>query len=214
MIPAGKYTARGVEGQLTTSQEKGTPCVQVLVRITQGEHEGETLRWDGWLTDATEQRTLESLRYLGWSTDMLDDLRGIDANEVQIVVEHESYEKDGQTKTFPRCEGARAAVRSEGARRAEGRLRAGEARQRQRTEHGRRRRGLRRRVWGCGRLGYPVLIMTTLTDEEAQRLRTIEAAARAYVAVRRQWDAGRVAARSEYDRLEALERALGGEVRS
>lgn len=101
MIPEGKYRARGVEGQLTESKNKGTPCVQVVVEIVDdGEHLGERMRWDGWLTDGTAQRTLESLRHLGWETDDLADLRGIDANEVQIVVEHEWNEE--KQKSYPR----------------------------------------------------------------------------------------------------------------
>ena len=101
MIPEGKYKARGIEGQLATSANKGTPVVQVIVEITEdGEQRGERMRWDGWLTDATTQRTMESLRYLGWETDDLDDLRGIDANEVQIVVEHEWNEE--KQRNYPR----------------------------------------------------------------------------------------------------------------
>jgi hypothetical protein len=89
MIPEGKYFAKGIAAQLTSSSEKGTPGVQVIVEIIEGEHAGERLRWDGWLTEKTEQRTLESLRTLGWSTDMLDDLQGIGATECSIIVEHE-----------------------------------------------------------------------------------------------------------------------------
>lgn len=101
MIPEGKYKAKGVEGQLTESKNKGTPGVQVILTITEdGEHAGDHLRWDGWLTDATAQRTLESLRYLGWETDDLGDLAGITTNEVQIVVEHEWNEE--KQKSYPR----------------------------------------------------------------------------------------------------------------
>lgn len=102
MIAEGKYNAKGIEGALTTSKEKGTPAVQVILEIAEGEHAGERMRWDGWLTDATSQRTLESLRYLGWHGDMLTDLTGITENVVQIVVEHESREVNGEHKTFPR----------------------------------------------------------------------------------------------------------------
>lgn len=101
MIPEGKYRAKGREGQLSQSANKGTPCVQVVLEITEeGEHTGERMRWDGWLTDNTAQRTLESLRHLGWETDDLGDLSGITTNEVQIVVEHEWNEE--KQKSYPR----------------------------------------------------------------------------------------------------------------
>ena len=102
MITEGKHTARGVEGALTQSKEKGTPGVQVILEVAEGEHAGTRIRWDGWLTDETSQRTLESLRHLGWTGDMLTDLSGIDANIVQIVVEHEQKDINGEIKTFPR----------------------------------------------------------------------------------------------------------------
>lgn len=44
--------------------------------------------------------------------------------------------------------------------------------------------------------------------DEIRRLRAIEAAARAYVAARQQWDKGTLAAATEYERLAELELAL------
>lgn len=95
MIPEGKYRGRGIETEaaLTSSKEKGTPAVSVVVEIIDGEHAGQRLRWDGWLTDGAAQRTLESLRHMGWRGDMLDDLAGVGDNEVQVVIEHESNQE-------------------------------------------------------------------------------------------------------------------------
>lgn len=49
-------------------------------------------------TDAAVDRSVESLRYLGWTGDdiakITDGVGGLDANEVSIVVEHESYTDD------------------------------------------------------------------------------------------------------------------------
>ena len=101
MIQAGKYKARGVAGQLAVAKT-GTEMVQVIVRISEGEYVGEELRWDGFLTEKTDQRTLESLRHLGWKGDMLNELDGITENEVQIVVEHEVNEETG--KSYPRVQ--------------------------------------------------------------------------------------------------------------
>ena len=96
MIEAGRYKAKGVLGALGETS-KGAPQVAVLVEITEGEHAGTQLTWHGYFTQLTEEKTLEQLRVLGWSTDDLDDLKGIDANEVSIVVEHETDDK-GETR--------------------------------------------------------------------------------------------------------------------
>lgn len=119
MIAEGKYKGRGVLGengkplaQLSKSKDKGTPGVQVIVEITEGEHAGLRLRWDGWLTDGgptggAAQRTLESLRHLGWQGELLTDLTGIDQNLVEIVVEHETRDVDDngeiKSKKFARA---------------------------------------------------------------------------------------------------------------
>lgn len=105
MIPEGKYKARGVEGALAETSQ-GNPQVAVLVRITEGEHAGEEFTWYGHFTEKTEVRTLESLRHLGWETDDLTDLRGIDANEVQIVIGHE---EDQEGRMRPRVKWINAA---------------------------------------------------------------------------------------------------------
>jgi hypothetical protein len=89
MIEAGRYKARGVEAALGVTGT-GKEQVAVLVEVTDGPAKGEQLTWYGFFTDATVERTFESLRYLGWSGDDLTDLRGIDANEVTIIVEHET----------------------------------------------------------------------------------------------------------------------------
>jgi hypothetical protein len=95
MIEAGRYPARGVEGGLGVTS-KGAPQVAVLVRITEGPNVGAELTWYGHFTEKTEEKTLDQLRVLGWSTDDLNDLSGIDANDVSIVVEHETNDR-GET---------------------------------------------------------------------------------------------------------------------
>jgi len=103
ILPKGKYQARGVEGAAVVAKS-GTEGISVIVEIVEGEHARRRLRWDGWLTEKTSQRTIESLRHMGWQGDMLDDLRGIDANIVEIVVDHEEREIEGELKVFPKVE--------------------------------------------------------------------------------------------------------------
>jgi hypothetical protein len=98
MIPQGRYKARCVEAALSKTST-GREQVAALLEVTQGEHAGEQLTWYGHFTDKTTERTFESLRHLGWEGDDLTDLRGIDANEVSVVIEHEEGQ-DG--RTYPR----------------------------------------------------------------------------------------------------------------
>lgn len=114
MIPAGKHNARGLMGTDDATRpglveaKTGNPGVSVIVVVEGGDHDGTRLRWDGWLTDTqmgdstVAQRTIESLRYMGWQGELLTDLTGIDANLVQIVVEHETRDINGEMKTFPK----------------------------------------------------------------------------------------------------------------
>ncbi len=98
----GQYKARATEVMLGKSKEKGTPFVGVLFKIVEGPHEGETLKWDGWLTDKTAERTIEALQICGWKGDDLSELskgmNGVDGNEVTLVVEMETF--DG--REYPR----------------------------------------------------------------------------------------------------------------
>lgn len=112
MIAEGKYKVRAIEGALTQAKT-GTEMVQVIVELLDGDNVGQTMRWDGFLTEKTAQRTLESLRHMGWRGDMLDDLTGITENEVFAVVEHETNDEG---KTYARVKwinGRGAGIRDE-----------------------------------------------------------------------------------------------------
>lgn len=92
----GTFKARAKEwalGLSSTSKEQ----VAVLFEITQGEHAGKSLTWFGYFTEQTTDRTLDSLRHCGWDGDNFVELKGLDANEVEIVVDEEEYE--GKTRT-------------------------------------------------------------------------------------------------------------------
>jgi hypothetical protein len=91
-LPKGRYAAKALSGELGNSSNKGTPQVVVDFKITEYDFAGERIPWIGYFTPATEERTLESLRIMGWKGDDLDNLEGITDNEVELVVDHESYE--------------------------------------------------------------------------------------------------------------------------
>lgn len=111
---AGNYKAKAYEVMLGTSKKKGTPFVGVKFRVTDGEFAGETLKWEGYLSDkagasgkTTAERTIESLQYCGWRGDDLSEftkgLHGLDTSEVELVVEMEEGLED-PSKKFPKVQ--------------------------------------------------------------------------------------------------------------
>jgi len=113
-ITAGTYKARATAVLLTKSSKKGTPLVQVNFQIhDEGPNHGELIRWDGYFTEKTAERTIESLGYCGWKGDDVSVftkegvLDGCDLNEVSIFIEMEPYEGDDEKykgKEFPRVQ--------------------------------------------------------------------------------------------------------------
>ncbi len=108
-IGAGTYKAK-VDGEcvLGTSKNKGTPFLEFYLRVIGGEHNGSRARWTGYFTENTNERSVQSLQTCGWQGDDLGEfadgsLHGLDANEVEIVVELEKYTSaEGEEKTMPR----------------------------------------------------------------------------------------------------------------
>jgi hypothetical protein len=78
--------------QFGESAQKATPQVVVNCEILDGEEVGRRIAWIGYFTEATTQRTVESLRYFGFKGDDLATLVTQKLEQrVQIVVEHEDY---------------------------------------------------------------------------------------------------------------------------
>ncbi len=113
-ITAGMYKAR-VDGEcvLGESAKKGTPFIEFNLRLSEGDNKGGYVRYTGYFSENTNERTIQSLQICGWAGDDIGEfadgkLHGLDANEVSIVVELEEYEviKDGvatgEKRTSPR----------------------------------------------------------------------------------------------------------------
>lgn len=90
MIPAGNYRAQALDGHLGYTS-KGNEQVVVKFVVTEGAQKDQTVTWFGFFSDACFDRTVQSLRHCGWKGDDLSDLTGIDANDVDLVVEHNEY---------------------------------------------------------------------------------------------------------------------------
>lgn len=95
MISEGKVKARAVEADLGTTNN-GKEQIAVCFRILEGPDDGQHITWYGYFSDAAQQRTLESMRHCGWEGDDIaainpQNMCGLDANEVQLVIEHDTY---------------------------------------------------------------------------------------------------------------------------
>jgi hypothetical protein len=91
MLAPGRYLSRAIDSQLGYA-ETGTEQVAVTFEITEeGDFQGQTITWFGYLTPAASENTIKSLLVCGWSGADVSDLSGMDRNEVEIVVEHEVY---------------------------------------------------------------------------------------------------------------------------
>jgi hypothetical protein len=91
MIGEGTWKVRGVAAALGMTGT-GKEQVAVELEIIEGEPKGQRITWHGYFSDATFDRTIESLRLLGWQGDDLSDLSGIGGLEALVVIEHEEYE--------------------------------------------------------------------------------------------------------------------------
>lgn len=98
MLDKGYYRARALGGEFGYSSKKGTEQVAVEFEILDESHQGERITWIGFFTDKTTERTMESLRICGWKTDDVTDLQGITDNEVQLVIDHETFEGKERAK--------------------------------------------------------------------------------------------------------------------
>lgn len=100
MIATGNYRARGIAGRFSKSPEKGTPCVEVDLRLEEGPDKGAHITWVGWLTDGTIARTAEALGLMGAD---IDDLSTVGRQEVVAAIEHETFtRKNGEQGQRPR----------------------------------------------------------------------------------------------------------------
>lgn len=93
----GTFKARAKEWGLGMSTS-GKEQIAILFELTAGEQAGHTYTWFGYFTEGAVDRTLDSLRYCGWQGDNIAELDGLDANEVDIVLDEEEYEGKMRTK--------------------------------------------------------------------------------------------------------------------
>lgn len=95
-----RYLRSKAQEWVLGESENGKPHIAVSFKVKDTDGEEKFVSWRGFFTEATTERTIESLRYMGFEGDDLANLVGLDKNEVDLVVEDEEYEG----KTFPRVQ--------------------------------------------------------------------------------------------------------------
>ncbi len=97
MIPEGKYQARAEHWKLGESAN-GNESVAVDFKFV--DPALGTILWFGYFSDKSYERTVESLRHCGWKGNDVLELdtpqADLNTNEVELVIQHETYE--GKTR--------------------------------------------------------------------------------------------------------------------
>lgn len=95
-IPDAKYVAQPLNPVvLAESKEKKTPYVVVNFLIAES---GTTVTWRGFLTEKTQERTIEALRACGWTGTDIASVTFPPNAQVQIETETEEYEGKQHSK--------------------------------------------------------------------------------------------------------------------
>jgi hypothetical protein len=89
MITEGKHPARALGYEFGITPNTGTRYIRISFEVTSGEHAGQSVTWNGWLTEKTLERTLDSLECTGWDGASISNPVGIGSADCVIDVEHE-----------------------------------------------------------------------------------------------------------------------------
>lgn len=101
-IAAGRYRGFLENPELAESAKKGTPCVKATARVADpsaGDSNNSRIEWEGWLTEQTAERTIQSMIYAGCTfpplpgsdEPNLNDFTGCGSKEVELQIEIEEY---------------------------------------------------------------------------------------------------------------------------
>lgn len=107
LIPEGYFEARAVRVKTDSGEEvwaqwgrasTGTQQVLITFEITdEGDWKGVRLPWFGYFTDASWERTVESLTHCGFQGDDLSALNSQQLDQpVSVKIEHEQSQSDGR----------------------------------------------------------------------------------------------------------------------
>lgn len=103
IVAQGKhYTGRGISIDFGQTTEKKTDFARVAVKIIGGEFDGRVVSRDFYFTGGATEHSVKALKALGctFPNNDITDVSGFGTRDVNFTVEHETYEKDGETKTI------------------------------------------------------------------------------------------------------------------
>lgn len=117
-IPSGTYKGRAVAdsaqyGHTKNGHEQIVIDLMVTVPMAGDVEEEKRLSTFLVFSDAAAPYAVERLRACGWQGDDLTDLRGIDANEVDVTVKYEMYNGEEKLKVDILTGGGRVVVKDQ-----------------------------------------------------------------------------------------------------
>jgi hypothetical protein len=97
-LVTGTWRCRAIAGsQQFGMSGNGNEQIAIGIEFTDGPNKSRRAVWYGSFTEATEDRTIESLRYLGWSNDDFTNMEGLGSLEAEAVLEEE-VGQDGKAR--------------------------------------------------------------------------------------------------------------------
>ncbi len=89
-IEIGEHEAKPLNYQFGQSGKKNTEMVSITFQFLSGPNEGKRISYNGYFTEKTAKRTMDSLEYCGWDgVDLTPPLEGFGSKNVMLVVENE-----------------------------------------------------------------------------------------------------------------------------
>src|SRR5688572_2369500 len=95
----GNHEARPLKYEFGKSAKKQTEMVSITFQFVGGPNEGKRIVYNGYFTEATAKRTLDSLEYCGWDGVSVKAMSGFGSKNVELVLEEEQGQ-DGEM--YPR----------------------------------------------------------------------------------------------------------------
>lgn len=95
----GRHEARPQSYVFGKSGKKQTEMVSVVFVFVGGPNDGKRITWNGYFTEATAKRTMDSLEYCGWDgVELATPLVGFGTKNVELDVQ---IEKGQDGKEYP-----------------------------------------------------------------------------------------------------------------
>lgn len=106
LIAAGEHVARCTFWQLGLSTQKETPQIGCTFRIEDGPDDGRIISHTMSFTGGATELTFKAMSAMGWDGQDLREPQGLDANQVRIVVAHETFsdQRTGEPRTVAKVQ--------------------------------------------------------------------------------------------------------------